>query len=44
MLWNGQHWHNNKEIPGELGTIKKKKKNACSPDIPPETIPADAPA
>jgi hypothetical protein len=25
-LWNGQHWHNNKEIPGELGTIKKKKR------------------
>jgi hypothetical protein len=25
MLWNGQYWHNNKEIPGELGTIQKKE-------------------
>ncbi len=25
MLWNGQHGHNNKEIPGELGTIQKNE-------------------
>jgi hypothetical protein len=54
ILWNGKHWHNNKEIPGESKAFKQvvhtdvgdntQTKVCCSPDVPPDVILAAAPA
>jgi hypothetical protein len=54
MLWNGQQWQSNKEIPGESKAFKQvvhtrvgentQTKVCCLPDVPPEAATAAVPA